>query len=185
MAKLITYRIQPTTHLRGGRRGGPLFLLSILVFLGATVVFGGLVHSDIILFTQSDWKSVDAKSATPVPQADWSEYSARDVGVAASDDIRLEPAVYAVTQTSNDGIADGCDTENCSAGGGFNGATAVKAGTEVSGNGENAGVQLSAQTSVTEWSQQLLGTYDTHDASGIALAGNMVFIADESKGQNH
>src|SRR3989338_6459311 len=141
MAKLITYiihiirhinGIQPTIRLRGGRRGGHVFLYSFLVFIGAVLMLGGLVHSDVILFTQSEWSKQFTDSETLLPQTDWSEYSARDVGVAASDDIRLEPAVYAVKQTSNDGIADSCDTENCSAGGGFNGATAVKAGTEVS-----------------------------------------------------
>jgi len=159
-----------------------LFLLTFIVLVGVILIFSSIVQSEVINFIQNDWSTEDAESTTTIPKAGWSEYSAKDAGVVTASDIQLESTVYAVTQTSDDGIADTCDSEGCFAGGGFDGAGALKINTVVSGSGAEASVKLNAGSTSTEWSQILIGNYDTQDAADVDLVGSTVYIADGTRG---
>lgn len=154
-------------------------LFIILAFaIAAFFVRTGFVQSEVVILTQDTWITEDASSNATLPAVEWDEYSVRDAGVVAGDDLHLESSVYTMTQTSNDGVTDTCDTNDCSTGGGFNGATAVKTGTTVSGTGINASVKLI----IEEFTLNLLGSYDTSDASGIYVDGNTAYIADGNSG---
>jgi len=160
-----------------------LFIMT--VFMAAALFMRtGFVQSELVILSQDNWTTENLSSNATLPVEDWAEYSVHDAGVVAGDDLHLESAGYVITQTSDDGAADTCNTENCSTGGGFNGATAVKSGTVIANTGVDANIRLRSTTpSSSEFSQNFLGSYDTsHKAKGVAVSGNYAYVADESSG---
>jgi len=156
----------------------------VVMALIVTAVFArtGFVQSELTALTQGTWTEMDEGSATELPAEDWAGYSAKDPGIVAGDDLHLEEAGYLITQTSDDGLTDTCDTDNCSPGDGFNGSSAVKTGTTVTGSGSSAGIKLTVAPITDEFDLNALGSLDTDDAQGLYVNGNTVYIADNSAG---
>ena len=180
--ELETFDVRrPTSHVPRPTFNRLLFIMAVFVS-GALFIHTGLVQSELVILTQDQWGTEKYLSNTVLPVEEWEEYSVKDAGIVAGDDLHLESAGYMLIQTSDDGVADTCVTENCSTGNGFNGATAVKTGTMVSGTGVDASVKLVITSSSDEFTLNLLGSYDTSDASGVTVEGNTAYIADGTAG---
>src|SRR3989338_7263696 len=154
---------------------------SILFLCAVVLLMYTLAQSAPVTFNQTNWTTELGTSTVDLPAAGWSEYTSKDLGVAAGADLQLQSVNFTLTQTSNDGVTDTCNAPGCSTGGGFNAGTF--SGTMVTGTGETASVRIQSGPAFTDWSQRLLATHPTGGtAKDIFIVNNTAYIADGASG---